>query len=244
MEKNSGAPPAATGCYKCGRPGHWSRDCPYSKPDSDQLPNSNSSIAPKSSFNNTTKFPFPSKTIEKPKKLPRRVPKLTPEILLSEDGLGYVLRHFPQSFKFHGRGHERVANGGDPSKLHETPVEYNVQDSEPAVEEARKEDHCSDEENPLPERHDYVDVLDEEMPDEIYTKATQEPSQSSQTEMTNVQALADNSILSGSPKPMPDNAASLPSEIQITEEQRARMEASRLKALEKRAARALSSHAD
>ncbi|CAM8978728.1 unnamed protein product [Rhodiola kirilowii] len=43
---------------------------------------------------------------EKPKKAPRTRPKLTPESLLSNDGLGYVLRHFPRSFKYRGRGHE------------------------------------------------------------------------------------------------------------------------------------------
>ena len=43
---------------------------------------------------------------EKPKKLPRTKPKLTPELLLSDEGLGYVLRYFPREFKYRGGGHE------------------------------------------------------------------------------------------------------------------------------------------
>ncbi|KAL2971688.1 hypothetical protein AAZX31_15G209800 [Glycine max] len=43
----------ATGCYKCGKHVHWSRDCPFSAPNSNSNPNPNPN-------SNTTTTPNPN----------------------------------------------------------------------------------------------------------------------------------------------------------------------------------------
>lgn len=71
----------------------------------------------------------------------------------------------------------------------------------------------------------------------------QEPCQSSLTQRTSSEGFSDHSSFNEAPNQVPDNGTSSFSEIQVTEEQKARMEASRLKALERAAARARMSQA-
>ncbi|KAK4851191.1 hypothetical protein QYF36_013109 [Acer negundo] len=270
MENTTNAAP--TGCYKCGRPGHWSRDCPSSSASAPAT-----AIAPSNpnfSYNKTTGTAAVSNTLvkEKPKKVPRTRPKLTSDLLLSDDGLGFVLRHFPRSFKYRGRGHEvkdlgnliglysewhshllpyysfdqfvhkveqvaasrhvktcikdlreRVASGGDPTKLHEAPVEQDGPTDEQAPTEAMDTEGHHDPSGQALNIH-AADDSHEDLLHEIYKKATEEPSQALQSDMVAGDLLSADGA--------PSNV------VQMSEEQRARMEANRLKALERAAARA------
>jgi TIMELESS-interacting protein len=134
---------SATGCTKCGRPGHWSSDCP-SQPASEngRAPGAASAAAPSSAGNAAVgtqggaqryaqgggtqrhtqggaqgykrKEPWGGRSgsfvpREKPVKAvvpPRRMPKLTPDLLLGPDGLGYVLEKIPRQVTIKGHGHE------------------------------------------------------------------------------------------------------------------------------------------
>ncbi|KAK9115647.1 hypothetical protein Sjap_014594 [Stephania japonica] len=302
MEKPSGGvvggSGGATGCFKCGLPGHWSRDCPSSalnpnpnNPSQSSLHNTTTTTA--NTLNGSAWKPPLKKPIEKPKKVPKKVPNLTPERLLSDNGLGYILRHFPKSFKFRGRGHEvgdlgnliglyrewhsqllpsysfnqfvqkvekvgatnrvrtclrdlrdRVANGGDPSKLHEPPVERGGEHCEP-VEEGNNLDVPSFDNGEAPGWTNEGDVVmqEEELADEIYNTVTEEPSQSPLIERTANERSPDHSSLNETPNQVADNSTSSLNENQISEEQKARIEASRLKALERATARARMSQA-
>ncbi|MED6195658.1 hypothetical protein PIB30_039994 [Stylosanthes scabra] len=282
---------SATGCYKCGRPGHWSRDCPSSAPDSaaDRNPPppppppapapSSSSYKPYSGGGSRFSAGG-SKSAEKPKKAPRTKPKLTPELFLSDDGLGYVLRYFPRDFKYRGRGHEvqdlgnllrmysewhsrlipyysfdqfvhkvekvattrrvkmclrdlreRVAEGGDPTKFRESPVTQDI----PADEQ--EDGEANHQEGDLFSEPQNVNDMQEDMLDEIFNTATEEPSQPMQNE-TDANAVSKSIATEETSNVVQDKEASKSGKDEITEAQRARMEENRLKALQRRAARA------
>ncbi|KAG6472805.1 chromosome segregation in meiosis protein 3-like [Zingiber officinale] len=276
MEKKSsggGAKAAPTGCFKCGGTGHWSRDCPSSSSNHDGPSPNLVATQPLSKASAVTKSSM--------KKAPRTRPKLTPQILLSEDGLGYVLRHFPRAFKYRGRGHEaadlgnliglysqwhsqlipyysfdqfvrkveqvgatkrvtkciselkdRVANGGDPSKLHESPIEEvapEIEQDDPTAEEP-----VADAVDPPFDSNEADHMQEDEIFNEIYHKATEEAHHPSAI------LVATRTHESTPEEHVSGIGAAVPSKVQISEEQRARMEANRLKALERAAARARS----
>ncbi|KAF3794937.1 TIMELESS-interacting protein [Nymphaea thermarum] len=251
-----------TGCFKCGRPGHWSRDCPASTSNS----------TPSDPSGNPPARPI-GKPSQAPKKVSRERPKLTPQLLLSDDGLGYIIRHFPRAFKPRGRGHEledlgnlidlyaqwhahllpyysfeqfvekveslgsskrvrmvtrelreRVANGGDPTKLYDPPVEKDGGTDAEGI-------HVT-EDPPLTNTD--ADEMHEAMFDEIYSQAMEEKTATPDPDVS----LNRNLTAEISSEPVVENESSNPkAQGQITEEQKARMEANRLKALERAAAR-------
>lgn len=282
MPNGEGQTAAPTGCFKCGRPGHWSRDCPSSSATNSN-PNPNPDPIPKLPTNS---FKQPSEAAAG-KKVRKSRPKLTPEILLSDEGLGYVLRHFPRAFKCHGRDHEvsdlgnliglyaewhahlipyysfdqfvrkveqvgatrrvrrcmdelrqRVARGGDPTKLHETQAELDDQGKEP--EQCGDEGHDAEEtifdmEDPPMEGH-CRDQVQEDMINEIYEMAA-EGSSPPQNKSSETSPAAASTL---EPPAQTENVQEMvpKTKIQITEEQRARIEANRCKALERARARA------
>lgn len=305
---------APTGCFKCGRPGHWSRDCPSAPPSSSTNPNptAGASYPPSSS----RPAPYQPRQPPKPtaaaaaegeeapqeggkKKKKERVtrPKLTPDLLLSDDGLGYVLRYFPKAFKPRARpGHEvedlgnliklyadwhsrlipyysfeqfvrkvekvgasnrvrrciselkeRVARGGDPTKLHEPLVEEVMPEGEPdgatqedpilGTEHPSTDSHVmelvqEDIDPPLVESTD-VDPMQEDLLNEIYQNTADEPG------IRPSEGGAGEPLAPREAEKHQDggtSGGSKPGKIELTEEQKARMEANRLKALERAAA--------
>ncbi|KAL3694567.1 hypothetical protein R1sor_008218 [Riccia sorocarpa] len=112
-----------TGCYKCGLPGHWSFDCPM-KSGNESGSGGRSSTVQTGSARGAEKVvsgggdrtfvkafakgraPKASAAEGATIKIPRKRPQLTAELLLSDNGLGYLLEKMPQMVKIRGEGHE------------------------------------------------------------------------------------------------------------------------------------------
>lgn len=294
MEKGGGSAAAPTGCYKCGRPGHWSRDCP-SNPSQNETnkdttrSNGSGGSAYYPDKRSKNSFTANKAEEEKPKRVPRTRPKLTPDLLLSENGLGHILRHFPRAFKFRGRGHEisdlrnllglyaewhsrllpyfsfdqfvhkveqigaknrvkkcirelreRVANGVDPTKLHESEIQGNMPNHDQDAMDLEEQNPIQENTNVQHPIDDNVsvqnpdaDILQENILNEIWENAIEEPSQASNNKIVVADASSGDKE---TPKKSLENTASPSNGIMMSEEQRARMQANRLKALEKAAA--------
>ncbi|KAL3830665.1 hypothetical protein ACJIZ3_019467 [Penstemon smallii] len=274
MESGGGGGGPATGCYKCGRPGHWSRDCP-------SAPSSENNGEPLHNSTNTTSRP-PIPPTQKPKqKAPRRsLPKLTPDLLLSDQGIGHILRYFPRALKCRGRGHEvndlrhllglyaewhsrflpyynfdqfihkveqvgatkrvkvclrelrdRVADGADPTKLLEPHVQQNSS-NEQDVQEA-PDAPSQFQESAF--QNEETSNFQEDMADVIWEKATEDtPRQSLHVENVGPDTSSGGKDESNKEQILNNNSCN---QNQISEEQKARMEAHKLKALERAAAR-------
>ncbi|XP_010485611.1 PREDICTED: TIMELESS-interacting protein-like [Camelina sativa] len=249
---------APTGCFKCGRPGHWSRDCPSSAPVAGnnsvssssaptQIPNNDN---PRSSKKSGTSIgPVPKLTKTRVQR-----PKLTPELLLSEDGLGYVLRYFPKSFKYRGRGKE-VSDLGNMIRLysewhsHLLPY-YSFDQFVHKVQQVASTKRVKNCINELRER-----VASGVDPNKLYEKQEENtgpydddqgnldmdqpshdeeniPSRSVDADVDAFQDSMLNEIFDNASK-LPSNEQNMDKSSELTEEQRERMEANRLKAMEK-----------
>lgn len=133
---------------------------------------------------------------------------------------------------------ERVARGGDPTKLHEPPVvDQDIpNDEQETLNPEGPSDHQGD---PSSGNHD-DDFMQEDMLNEIYEQATEEPpAEALQCDMVTASISGTESFRKDLRTQVPNlnNEVGESSENQMTDEQRARMDASRLKALEKAAAR-------
>ncbi|XP_037419684.1 primary amine oxidase-like [Triticum dicoccoides] len=136
---------------------------------------------------------------------------------------------------------ERVARGGDPTLLHQPPVEEVIPEGEPdgttqedpilGTESLSTDNH--EDVDPFAMESDDVDPMQEDLLNEIYEKTADEPVIRSGVESTE-QPVAPKEAEKH--QDGEESGGSKPSKVELTEEQKARMEANRLKALERAAA--------